>query len=312
MEAPDLEDLDVHPDVLPIYPDDDAPVREGYKVRLPGGTAAPARYAYFPDSTYGSAEGSLRAADTWCRRGAVDDADTRNVVRIEIAEKTEERTGRSGAKRLIKARRSTRGWQVRMQRQGVTYTQFFNDNHFGGRLGALAAAHHWRDTRDATLTRISPATALDRSRASRSQCGVPGLRLLVLEVGNGRFVPYLQASWPETGPGGQPVRKRKTLSLEKHDPREVTARLCQMLVEERGREALPAEGLPARAGRVEVPEPVGLGAEADASERAVLLETFAEAYRRAWPFVRKELPALRRKARDQSAAAQETDAGSSA
>lgn len=291
--VPDAPDL--HPDVLPIYPEDDAPIYEGYKVRLPRGSAR--EYALFPDTTYGSSETALRVADAWARRGGADETDTRNVIRIEIAEKTEQRPGRGGTPRTVKARRATAGWQVRMQRQGEAYSQFFNDSHFGGREGALAAAHLWRDARDATLTRVDPKTALDRSRATRSQFGVPGLRLLLIDVGNGRSVPYLQASWP-TGAGGR--RTRRGLSLEKHDPQEATAHLCRLVVEARGREALPVEGTPAPTG-VAVPEPAGLvDGVTDLARRAELLGTFAEAYRRAWPFVQRELPRLRRKAREAS------------
>ena len=287
--------LDPHPDVLPIYPDDDAPIYEGYKVPLPQGSGRP--FAFFADTTYGSAEGALAAADAWARREAAGEpageADTRNVIRIEIEQKTEERAGRGGVVRTVKARRATYGWQVRMQRQGVTHSQFFNDAHFGGREGAYAAARHWRDTRDAVLTRVDPKTALDRSRAARSQFGVPGMRLMLISAGNGRLVPYLQVSWPD-GPDGH--RKRTGLSLEKHDPQEATARLCMLIVAARGQDALPAEGSSAPA-TIPVPEPIGLtDGVADADERAALLGTFAEAYRRAWPFVQAELPALAAKA----------------
>lgn len=278
----------VHPDVQLIYPDDDAPVYEGYKVRLPSGGARP--YAFFPDTTYGSSEAALRAADTWARRGPVDAADTRNIVRIEIAEKVERKPKRQGTTREVKTRRSTQGWQVRMTRQGTVHSQFFSDGHFGGREGALAAAQHWRDTRDAVLTRVDPDVARDRSRSTRSQFGVPGLRLLLIDVGNGRQVPYLQASWPV---GDEGRRVRRGLSLEKHDPQAATARLCQLLVEKRGRAALPAEG-PAAPANIPVPEAPGLAAGvADPAEREALLGTFAEAYRRAWPSVCEGLQAYR-------------------
>lgn len=288
--------LDVHPDVELIYPDDDAPVYEGYKVRLASGGVRP--YAFFPDTTYGSSEGALRAADAWARRAPVDTADTRNIVRIEIAEKVERKPKRRGTVREVKTRRSTQGWQVRMTRQGVAHSHFFSDGHFGGREGALAAAQHWRNTRDAVLTRVDPDVARDRSRSTRSQFGVPGLRLLLIDVGNGRQVPYLQASWP-AGDDGR--RVRRGLSLEKHDPQDATARLCQLLVEKRGRAALPAEGSPAPA-HIPVPDAPGLAAGvADADEREALLGTFAEAYRRAWPSVREGLEAYRHAAPDDEA-----------
>lgn len=306
METNDLTGPGVHPDVLPIYPDDDAPIHEGYKVRVPDGAAACRAYAFFPDTAYGSSEGSLRAADAWARRGEIDPADTRNVVRVEIQEKTACQAGCDGAMRIVKARRATSGWQVRMTREATAYSRFFSDTHFGGREGALAAAQHWRDARDATLTRVDPQTALDRSRATRSQFGVPGLRLLLIDVGNGRHVPYLQASWPA---GSRGRRKRTSLSLAKHDPREATVRLCQLLVEARGLATLPAGGEWPPAGD-DAPVPMGFaGGVTDATEREALMSAFAEAYRRAWPVVHRELPSLRRKARARTETPQATGDG---
>lgn len=228
-------------EVLPIYPDDDAPVREGYKVALPEAEG----FAFFPDTTYGSTEAAYGAATDWAALRALDTDDTRNVVRIAIDPREEERVDDEGRTRTVLARRATHGWQVRMRRQGKSYSQFFNDNHFGGADGALRAAQYWRDLRDAELTRVDPKTAADRSRATRSQFGVPGLRVLMLEIGEGRYSPYLQASWSTTAPSGAVRRKRKTYSLVKHDVDAVTARLCRMLVCARGADALPStEALP--------------------------------------------------------------------
>lgn len=285
----------VHPDILPIGPDDDAPVREGWKVVLhdgPGGRYG--AFAFFPDSTYGTSDAALAAADAWCQRGTVDESDTRNVVRIDIEPRPADGAGPSARA----GRRATHGWQVRMQRQGVTYTQFFNDQHFGGRAGALAAARGWRDTRETTLVRTDPREALDRSRDTRSQFGVPGLRLLLIDVG-GRRVPSLQASWPETRPDATDRRKRVTLSLERSHPKEVTARLCRMLVEARGTAALPS-GSARATSRVQVPDPHGLGDDVAPDVRVALHETYREAYRRAWPAVRRELPYLRARAAQES------------
>ena len=285
-------------EVLPIYPDDDAPVREGYKVPLPDGGAA-----YFPDTTYGSTETAYAAALDWAAGGAVDEADTRNVIRIEIDPRDEEREAGDGGTRTVRVRRQTYGWQVRMRRQGEAYSQFFNDNHFGGSLGALKAAQFWRALRDAELTRVDPKTAADRSRATRSQFGVPGLRVVVLDVGNGNYSPYLQASWPEEVEGGRVRRKRKTLSLVKHDPRDATSQLSRMLVRARGVDALPSTDRGAEGKRYSAA--VRAEAEAFASglreappagpplsdaERAAVVATFAELYDRAWRGVSERLP----------------------
>lgn len=282
-------------EVLPIYPDDDAPVREGYKVLLPDGGAA-----FFPDTTYGTTESAYDAALDWAAARPVDESDTRNVIRIAIDPRDEERETADGSTRAVRVRRSTQGWQVRMRRQDEAYSQFFNDNHFGGSLGALKAAQFWRALRDSELTRVDPKTAADRSRATRSQFGVPGLRVLVLDVGNGNHSPYLQASWPEEGASGRVRRKRKTLSLVKHDPREATARLCRMLVGARGVDALPSTE-PQPEAR-EYPEAVraetdvfsaGLstaGPSLSSAQRAAIVATFAEVYDRAWRGVSERLP----------------------
>lgn len=284
-------------EVLPIYPDDDAPVREGYKVPLPDGGAA-----YFPDTTYGATEAAYEAALDWAADRPVNEADTRNVVRIEIDPRDEEREAKDGSTRTVRVRRSTYGWQVRMQRQGEAYSQFFNDNHFGGRRGALKAAQFWRGLRDAELTRVDPRTAADRSRATRSQFGVPGLRLIVLDVGNGNHSPYLQASWPEEA-DGRLRRKRKTLSLVKHDPRDATSRLSRMLVRARGVDALPStdrapEGkrysaavrAEAEAFAATLREGTPAGPPLSEADRAAVVATFAELYDRAWRGVSERLP----------------------
>ena len=292
-------------EVLPIYPDDDAPVREGYKVVLPEVKG----FAYFPDTTYGSTEAAYEAASDWAQPRTVDEEDTRNVIRIEIDPREEERTDKKGRKRTVRVRRSTYGWQVRMRRQGEAYSQFFNDNHFGGSVGALKAAQHWRDLRNAELTRTDPKTAADRSRATRSQFGVPGLRVLVLDVGNGHHSPYLQASWPEETAAGGVRRKRKTFSLAKHDPQKVTTRLCRMLVRARGVDALPStETVPA-----DKTYPAHVQREAEAfgdalqatppagppltdAQRDAYVATFAELYDRAWRGVKERLPEAEAKA----------------
>lgn len=291
-------------DVLPIYPDDDAPVREGYKVVLGEAPESQTRdHAYFPDTVYGTTEAAYAAALDWATPREVSDDDTGNIIRIEIDARDEDRPDGEGGTRTVRTRRSTYGWQVRMRREGTPYSQFFNDNHFGGREGALKAAQYWRDLRDAELTRVDPKTAADRSRATRSQFGVPGLRVLIIDTGNGHHAPYLQASWSETLPSGKSRRKRKTLSLEKHDPREVTARLSRMLVLARGRDALPStepysEAPPADEIRAEAEAFAAELREAPPAplsdaERAALVETFAELYGRAWPGVQERLPAAR-------------------
>ena len=285
-------------EVLPIYPDDDAPVREGYKVPLPDGDG----FAFFPDTTYGSTEAAYTAASDWAAQRPLDADDTKNVVRIDISPREEERVDDDGATRTVLARRATNGWQVRMRRQGESYSQFFNDNHFGGPDGALRAAQFWRALRDAELTRTDPKTAADRSRATRSQFGVPGLRVLMLDIGEGRYSPYLQASWPETTPAGKTRRKRKTYSLAKHDVDAVTARLCRMLVRARGVDALPStEALPdepaypaavrdeAETFRAALAATPPAGPPLSDADRQALAATFAEVYDRALRGVRERL-----------------------
>lgn len=326
-------------EVLPIFPDDDAPVREGYKVPLAAVDAdAPYAYAFFPDSTYGATDEAHAAAVAWLNGPPPDEDDTLNIVRIEIPEVEEEVPDDAGGTKVIKTRRATYGWQVRMQRQGKAYTQFFNDNHFGGRTGALKAAQYWRTWRDQSLTKTDPREAIERSRMTRSQFGVPGLRVLLIDVG-GRYNPYLQASWPEKGPDGKVRRKRKTLSLVKHDPRKATIKLCQALVRARWEGALQDDDLPddsspfsildapedeprldtevlesglqefeaamrkeAEAFKKKGKGPGSAYANADAAQREAQREAFRRFYQRALPAVEGQLPDLLRKAEELSTA----------
>ena len=318
--------------ILPIYPDDVAPIREGYKIPLnrAGGDGEGGLYdhAFFPDSVYGSTEAAYEAAEAW-RDGEADLEDTRNVVRIEIPE----------IKERVKRRRATYGWQVRMRRQGKSYTQFFNDNHFGGKEGALRAAQYWRDWRDASLTKTDPREAIEKSRQTRSQFGVPGLRILLVDVGGGSYKPYLQASWPVRGAGGEVKRKRKMFSLEKHDPKKAVVKLCQMLVKARQESALseaelghpaspfsvlPPEDAPtereleafeaslrrsieAYQGRQPAPRARASAPEPEAPGRAAQREMFMRLYNKALPAVEALLPELTQKAEALTAAAQDRE-----
>ena len=316
--------------ILPIYPDDVAPIREGYKIPLDEGARTDNGlydHAFFPDSVYGSTETAYEAAEAWRDGGAVDLEDTRNIVRIEIPE-IEDR---------IKRRRATYGWQVRMRRQGQSYTQFFNDNHFGGKEGALKAAQYWRTWRDASLTKTDPREAIEKSRQTRSQFGVPGLRVLLVDVGGGSYKPYLQASWPVKDASGKVKRKRKMFSLEKHEPKKAVVKLCQMLVKARQESTLSeaelerapspftvldAEEAAEAADRRELqafeaslrksieaykgrgPAPATDAAAAEPPGRVAQQEMFMRLYNRALPAVEALLPKLTEKAEAMTAAAQ--------
>ena len=318
--------------ILPIYPDDVAPIREGYKIPLRPGSGKESRlydYAFFPDSVYSSTETAYAAAEAWRDQTDVDLEDTRNVVRIEIPE-IEDR---------IKRRRATYGWQVRMRRQGKSYTQFFNDNHFGGKAGALKAAQYWRNWRDSSLTRTDPREAIEKSRQTRSQFGVPGLRVLLVNVGGGSYKPYLQASWPVKDASGKVKRKRKMYSLEKHKPKKAVVKLCQLLVKARQESTLsesefslldaPSSSLQSEtagasenrelktfeaslkksieAYRERDPAPKADVPEAEAPTRVAQRRMFMQLYNKALPAVEALLPKLTQKAETLTAAAQEQD-----
>ena len=320
--------------ILPIYPDDVAPIREGYKIPLhqvDGGKSRLYDHAFFPDSVYGSTEAAYEAAEAWLNQEDVDVEDTRNVVRIEIPE-IEDR---------IKRRRATYGWQVRMRRQGKSYTHFFNDNHFGGKEGSLRAAQYWRNWRDASLTKTDPREAIEKSRQTRSQFGVPGLRVLLVDVGGGSYKPYLQASWPVRDAEGEVKRKRKMYSLEKHDPKKAVVKLCQMLVKARQEstlseselsqadspfsvlepetssavetgeleafEASLKKSIEAYRGRKPAPKANVSVTTAEAPVRVAQQKMFMRLYNKALPAVEALLPKLTQKAEAMTAAAQQQE-----
>jgi len=256
-------DKPLHGEALPILrcdPDENDPVLEGWKI--PCKSDQVYAFCYFPDDVYGSADEAHAAAEAWLEQGdAVDAEDTRNVVRIDID----------------RGNRSSHGWQVRMQRRGQVYTQYFSDSRLGGRRSALKAAQYWRDQ----TSREAPSAEdpREKSKVSRSQFGIPGMRVFLARVGD-NYVPYLQVSWPE-----QEGRTFKTLSLEKWGPRKATFKLCQVLIQARTEAELDEAALNDPGSPFSVMEPFQ-------SSDPEHLEQLDALYRKAQPAVEKRYNAL--------------------
>ena len=95
---------------------------------------------------------------------------------------------------------ATRGWQVRMQRDGDKHRRIFQDKKHGGTDAALEAARAWRDE---LLEELGPAPRQDarqmltpearqRNREAVSATGVTGIGVTLREFPNER-VPYVTA-----------------------------------------------------------------------------------------------------------------------
>lgn len=177
-----------------------------------------------------------------------------DAVRVEV---TDERgvliSGGEELAEVVPFRRvkrgETKGYQVRLMRQGTKHSKFFPDNLSGGKSGALRAAQYWRDLKKGTVggaRKDSPGSGVrlpeaeDKYLASAiqtSQFGVPRMRVVLLERGGAGREPYLRVEWPVAGGG---VRSRKA-SLEGLGAAEATRRLCRLLVRARRRSKLTSE-----------------------------------------------------------------------
>ena len=114
--------------------------------------------------------------------------DTRNISRLDP--------------RNSKKAANTRGWWVRIQRNGKVTSQLFSDSRYGGIPGALEAAMAWRDEQLAHLgqggsgdpTRMWTPAALEKMRQAVSKTGVTGISVAIHEYPTTR-VPYVTAYW---------------------------------------------------------------------------------------------------------------------
>ena len=114
--------------------------------------------------------------------------DTRNITRLDP--------------RNSKKAAATRGWWVRIQRNGEVTSRLFSDSRHGGIPGALEAAMAWRDEQFARLghggsgdpARIQTLAALDKRRQAVTKTGVTGISVAVHDYATSK-VPYVTAYW---------------------------------------------------------------------------------------------------------------------
>jgi len=140
-----------------------------------------------------------------------------HITRIDIAP-DEEHPKRS----------ETRGWLVRVRRQGERVSKFFSDKKHGGKEKALHDyAIPYRDELLATLP--DPDDPVLRSAQARSQSGVIGLHFLYKDIGNGTQKPYIQLSWIDA----DDKRHSASYSIEKWGLRRAVWNGCLRLYKER-------------------------------------------------------------------------------
>lgn len=114
--------------------------------------------------------------------------DTRNITRLDP--------------RNSKKAAATRGWWVRIQRNGKVTSRLFSDSQYGGIPGALEAAMAWRDEQLARLghggsgdsARMRTPAALDKMRQAVTKTGVTGISVVVYDYVQAK-VPYVTAYW---------------------------------------------------------------------------------------------------------------------
>ena len=113
--------------------------------------------------------------------------DTRNITRLDP--------------RNSKKAANTRGWWVRIQRNGKVTNRLFSDSRYGGIPGALEAAMAWRDEQLAHLgsssndpSRMWTPAALEKMRKAVSKTGVTGISVAIHDYPSAK-IPYVTAYW---------------------------------------------------------------------------------------------------------------------
>ena len=97
----------------------------------------------------------------------------------------------------------TRGWQVRLQRNGVKHSRFFSDSEWGGESKAFATAQQFRDLLLAHAERMVYRRTTVRTQTmitDRNSNGVIGVSRISQTSSNGSEYHFWQAAWlPEVG-----------------------------------------------------------------------------------------------------------------
>ena len=114
---------------------------------------------------------------------------------------------------VINEPRRTRGWMVRFKRRGIAINEFYSDSKFGGKLGALSEAVHFRDKTARELRPMS-RSELARRRTARNSSGIPGVRRVVVKTTKeGKL--FETEAWEASGSPQPNNRKSRRFSVKK-------------------------------------------------------------------------------------------------
>ncbi|NNE92175.1 MAG: AP2 domain-containing protein [Verrucomicrobiales bacterium] len=100
--------------------------------------------------------------------------------------------------RIDQPDRGTRGWLVRLQRNGVRHQEFFSDAAWDGAERALERARQFRDRLLAHARRVSKRRTTVRTHSAiteRNQSGVIGVSRVSQTGPNGASYHFWQATW---------------------------------------------------------------------------------------------------------------------
>ena len=139
----------------------------------------------------------------------------------------------------------SRGWEVRVVRRGIAIMEYFADRKYGGKVGALSEAMHFRDKTVRELRPI-PRSELARRVTKRNTSGIPGVRRRIKPLKKGGKV-FEYVVWSASGspqPGKRKVRDFYVGKLSEDDARE--AAIAQRLRWEKAMERNEHKAQPRR------------------------------------------------------------------
>ncbi|WP_397547717.1 AP2 domain-containing protein [Rhodothermus marinus] len=145
---------------------------------------------------------------------------------------------------------ATHGWQVRIQRQNKSYTQFFSDKKYGSPKKAFEAALAYRDQLLQELpppidptARLRTPEVRQKAAASINRSGVIGIGFSVKVTRQGIRRPYVQGYWIDAD--GR--RRATSRSIEAHGLKGALELVCRKLYEVQANRGLSVEEMVQRA-----------------------------------------------------------------
>ncbi|MFO7313616.1 hypothetical protein [Rhodothermus marinus] len=145
---------------------------------------------------------------------------------------------------------ATHGWQVRIQRQNQSYTQFFSDKKYGSSEKAFEAARAYRDQLLQELpppidptARLRTPEVRQKAAASINRSGVLGIGFSVKVTRQGIRRPYVQGYWIDAN--GR--RRATSRSIEAHGLKGALELVCRKLYEVQANRGLSVEEMVRRA-----------------------------------------------------------------